>query len=43
MNNYIKNYWEDLEKKKSPKYFKSIKIIQAKKFFNLINQRNKKR
>ena len=41
MNNYIKNYWEDLEKKKSPKYFKSIKIIQAKKFFKLINERNK--
>ena len=41
MNNFIKKYWEYVEKKKPPKYCKTIKIINSKDFFNTIENRNK--
>tara|TARA_B100000795_G_scaffold264038_2_gene243997 strand:+ start:872 stop:1198 length:327 start_codon:yes stop_codon:yes gene_type:complete len=35
--NFIKKYWETIEKKKPPKNVKNIKIIESKNFFNAID------
>ena len=35
--NFIKKYWEAIEKKKPPKNVKNIKIIESKNFFNAID------
>lgn len=36
-NNFIKEYWEEIEKKKRPKFLRSVRTIQSKIFFKKLD------
>lgn len=39
----FKNHWKEKEKRKAPKYIKSIKIINGNEFYKLIDKKNDKK